>query len=64
MSEYDEKKKKCDLPEIQEFLNLSRSLVRQIKLLSKMEISEEYLRLTKEVSVKVALATSKWSKTK
>lgn len=52
--------KKCELPDIQEFLKVARILIRQMKLLSKTEIPEEYSKITKSAAEKVAFAIDKY----
>ncbi|WP_026884242.1 hypothetical protein [Clostridium akagii] len=45
---------KCELVDIQQFLNLSRTIIRQIKLIKNSDISEEYYEITKNAAAKVA----------
>ncbi|MTI67831.1 MAG: hypothetical protein FH753_14695 [Firmicutes bacterium] len=47
------KDNKCELPEIVEFLKLSRNLVRQMELLENTKVPIEYKKLTIEAANKV-----------
>lgn len=44
----------CDLPDILDFLNLSRTIIRQMNLLKKTNMSEEHKQLTANAAVSVA----------
>lgn len=52
--------KECQLPDVQEFLKLSRILIRQMKLLSKTKIPEKYSIITKSAAENVASAIDKY----
>lgn len=51
-----------DLPDIQQFLNVSRILVRQIEILSNVEIPEEYKEITRKAAEMVAIKAAEWSR--
>lgn len=51
-------KKKCDLPDILEILNISRTFIRQLELLSKVEVPPEYKSLVKAAIEKVNVAAN------
>lgn len=44
----------CELPDILDFLNLSRNIIRQMNLLKKTNMSEEHKQLTANAAVAVA----------
>lgn len=44
----------CDLPDILDFLNLSRTIIRQMKILKKTNMTEEHKQLTANAAVSVA----------
>lgn len=46
MKKTKEEKKTCELPDVLEFLSLSRKLIVQINLLSKIELPAEYKQQT------------------
>lgn len=45
--------KRCEIPDVAEFLKLSRSLIRQINLINNMEISKSYQDIINKASIKV-----------
>ena len=52
--------KKCELVDIQHFLNLSRTMIRQMKLIKNSEITEEHYKITKAAAEKVAKEIEKF----
>lgn len=52
--------KKCELVDIQQFLNLSRTIIRQMKLIKNSDITEEYLELTKDAAKMVTKEIEKF----
>ncbi len=46
-------RKECEVPDVAEFLKLSRSLVRQADLIKDMDISKEHRKIIKKASDKV-----------
>lgn len=45
--------KKCEIPDVAEFLKLSRSLIRQINLINSMDISKPYQEIINKALIKV-----------
>lgn len=53
-------KKQIDVPEIQEFLKLSRTYIRQLKIMMKSNMSEEHRKIVETATQKVYKENKKY----
>lgn len=54
--------KECEIPDVAEFLKLSRSLIRQISLIKDMKTSKAYQEIIRKASVRVSKELEKFTK--